>query len=131
MTAPGAPFPCREGNIFGGKTPAETWYGAMKPLLDGQPVVPLPPTDPRYPEGGAGRPCPTSSAAATTMPASILEKAGRKVSTRTVDNRADKGTVVGQNPDGHALPGETILLDVSSGDVPPPPPPPGDGSTGR
>ena len=31
----GAPFPCRDGNIFGGKTPAETWYGAMKPLLDG------------------------------------------------------------------------------------------------
>ena len=24
----GAPFPCRDGNIFGGKTPAETWYGA-------------------------------------------------------------------------------------------------------
>ncbi len=31
----GAPFPCRDGNIFGGKTPAETWYGAMKPLLGG------------------------------------------------------------------------------------------------
>ena len=49
----GAPFPCRDGNIFGGKTPAETWFGAMKPLLDGQPVQPLPPTDPRYTEGGA------------------------------------------------------------------------------
>ena len=23
----GAPFPCRTGNIFGGKTPAETWFG--------------------------------------------------------------------------------------------------------
>jgi len=30
-----------------------------------------------------------------------------------------------------ALPGETILLQVSSGDVPPPPPPPGGGSSGR
>ena len=27
----GSPFPCREGNIFGGKTPAETWFGAMVP----------------------------------------------------------------------------------------------------
>jgi beta-lactam-binding protein with PASTA domain len=43
-----------------------------------------------------------------------------------VDNRADRGTVVGQNPNGTALPGETILLQISSGEVPPPPAPPGD-----
>jgi beta-lactam-binding protein with PASTA domain len=46
-----------------------------------------------------------------------------------VDNRADKGTVVGQDPNGTALPGETILLQVSSGEVPPPPPAP-DGDDG-
>jgi hypothetical protein len=50
--------------------------------------------------------------------------AGWKVSTHTVDNRADNGTVVGQDPNGTALPGETILLQISSGQVPPPPPPP-------
>ena len=37
------------------------------------------------------------------------------MSTRTVDNRADRGTVVGQNPNGTALPGETILLQISTG----------------
>ena len=47
----GSPFACGSGNIFGGKTPAQTWFGAMKPLLDGQPVLPLPPTDPRYLDG--------------------------------------------------------------------------------
>jgi beta-lactam-binding protein with PASTA domain len=48
----------------------------------------------------------------------ILKKAGRTVSTRTVD----RGTVVGQNPSDIALPGETILLlSISSGDVPSPP----------
>ena len=47
-------------------------------------------------------------------------------SSRTVDNRADRGTVVGQNPNGTALPGETILLQISTGEVPPPPAPPGD-----
>ena len=56
----------------------------------------------------------------------ILERAGWKVSTRAVDNRAERGTVVGQNPNGTALPGETILLQISSGEVPPPPAPPGD-----
>ena len=58
---------------------------------------------------------------------SILERAGWKVTTRTVDNRADTGTVVGQDPKGTALPGETIVLQISSGQVPPPPPPPGGG----
>jgi len=56
----------------------------------------------------------------------LSERAGWKVSTRQVDNRADRGTVVGQNPNGTALPGETILLQISSGEVPPPPAPPGD-----
>ena len=127
----GAPFPCRDGNIFGGKTPAETWYGAMKPLLDGQPVLPLPPTDPRYTEGGAESKVPDVVGRGLNDARSTLEKAGWKVSTRNVDNRADNGTVVGQDPNGTALPGETILLQISSGQVPPPPPPPGgSGDTG-
>jgi membrane peptidoglycan carboxypeptidase len=125
----GAPFPCRDGNIFGGKTPAETWYGAMKPLLDGQPIEPLPPTDPRYVEGGAESKVPNVVGKGLNDARGILDRAGWKSSTRTVDNRADKGTVVGQNPNGTALPGETILLQVSSGDVPPPPPAP-DGDNG-
>jgi membrane peptidoglycan carboxypeptidase len=127
----GPPFPCRDGNIFGGKTPAETWYGAMKPLLDGQPVQPLPPTDPRYTEGGAESKVPDVVGRGLNDARAALERAGWKVSTRTVDNRADSGTVVGQDPNGSALPGETILLQISSGQVPPPPPPPGgSGDTG-
>ncbi len=122
----GAPFPCREGNIFGGKTPAQTWFGAMKPLLEGQPVQPLPPTDPRYTEGGAESKVPSVVGRGQNDARAILERAGWKVSTRSVDNRAERGTVVGQNPNGTALPGETILLQISSGEVPPPPAPPGD-----
>jgi membrane peptidoglycan carboxypeptidase len=126
----GAPFPCRNGNIFGGKTPAETWFGTMKPLLEGQPVLPLPPTDPRYVEGGAESRVPDVVGRGLNDARSILERAGWKISTRTVDNRAAKGTVVGQNPRGTALPGETILLQISSGQVPPPPPAPGDEASG-
>jgi membrane peptidoglycan carboxypeptidase len=126
----GAPFPCREGNIFGGKTPAETWFGMMKPLLEGQPVVPLPPTDPRYVEGGAESKVPDVVGRAQNDARAILERAGWEVSTRTVDNRAERGTVVGQSPRGTALPGETVLLQVSSGEVPPPPPAPEGGDNG-
>jgi membrane peptidoglycan carboxypeptidase len=122
----GAPFPCREGNIFGGKTPAETWFGAVKPYLEGQPVEPLPPTDPRYTEGGAESKVPDVRGRGLNDARGVLERAGWKVTTRPEPNRATRGTVVGQDPLGTALPGETILLNVSTGEVPPPPAPPGD-----
>ena len=86
----GAPFPCRDGNIFGGKTPAETWYGAMKPLLDGQPVQPLPPTDPRYTEGGAESQVPDVVGRGQNDARSILERAGWKVSTRVRSTTAPR-----------------------------------------
>ena len=119
----GAPFPCRDGNIFGGKTPAETWYGAMKPLLDAQPVQPLPPTDPRYTEGGAESKVPDVVGRGLNDARSILERAGWKVSTRTWTTAPTRARSSGRTPNGTALPGETILLQISTGDVPPPPPP--------
>ena len=123
----GSPFPCRTGNIFGGKTPAETWFGTMTALLQGQPVLPLPPTDPRYVAGGAESRVLDVVSRPENDARGVLERAGWKVTVRTVDNAAARGTVIGQSPRGSALPGETIVLSVSSGSVPPPPPPPSDG----
>ncbi|UOX87735.1 penicillin-binding protein [Amycolatopsis sp. FBCC-B4732] len=41
------------GNIFGGKAPARTWFGAMKNIMDAsQPRMELPPPDPKYMGGG-------------------------------------------------------------------------------
>ena len=40
------------GNIFGGRVPARTWFEAMGPIHQTARVVPLPPTDPRYVNGG-------------------------------------------------------------------------------
>lgn len=120
----GSPFACGNGNIFGGKTPAETWFGAMVPILEGQPALPLPPTDPRYVEGGAESRVPDVVGRGANDARAQLEQAGWTVTTRTVDNRASRGTVVGQSPRGTALPGETVVLQVSSGEVPPPPPAP-------
>lgn len=121
----GAPFACPRGNIFGGKTPAQTWFGAMKPILDGRPVLPLPPVDGRFLQGGAAASVPEVVGRSQNDARGILERANWVVSIRTVDNAAPRGTVVGQNPRGAALPGETIVLSVSSGSVPPPPAPPG------
>ena len=118
----GAPFPCGEGNIFGGKTPAETWYGAVKPLVEGQPPLPLPTPAPRYLEGGAESRIPDVVGDDVDVARAELEGAGWTVTTREVDNRATKGTIVGQTPRGTALPGEQVTLQISSGTVPAPPP---------
>ncbi|PRX44761.1 membrane peptidoglycan carboxypeptidase [Prauserella shujinwangii] len=45
---PGNVYTCGEGNMFGGKTPARTWFGAMKNIMAGEPARPLPPADPQY-----------------------------------------------------------------------------------
>ncbi|WP_158887625.1 transglycosylase domain-containing protein [Amycolatopsis anabasis] len=43
---------CGDGNMFGGKAPARTFYGAMSKILEGQPALPLPPSDPRFERAG-------------------------------------------------------------------------------
>jgi membrane peptidoglycan carboxypeptidase len=124
---PGAPFACSSGNIFGGKTPAQTWFGTMTSLLAGKPIEPLPPTDPRYVEGGDATRIPDVIGRPEGEARDMLERAGFPVTTGTVDNAAPAGTVIGQSPRGTALPEETVVLQISSGSVPPPPPPPGAG----
>ncbi|WP_216213554.1 transglycosylase domain-containing protein [Amycolatopsis aidingensis] len=39
---------CVNANMFGGKTPAQTWFSAVSKILEGEPVEPLPQSDPRY-----------------------------------------------------------------------------------
>ncbi|SDG28644.1 Membrane carboxypeptidase (penicillin-binding protein) [Pseudonocardia oroxyli] len=124
----GAPFACRSGNIFGGKTPAETWYGAVTPMVEGTPVLPLPPAEDRYLTGGAETRVPDVVGRGENDARAVLQRAGWQVGSRTVDNNAPAGTVVGQSPRGTALPGEQIVLQVSSGTVPPAPAPPGEGA---
>ncbi|MFG1640720.1 transglycosylase domain-containing protein [Amycolatopsis sp. NPDC049252] len=52
---PGNVRVCGSGNMFGGKAPARTWFGAMKNIMDdSQPHVDLPQPDPQY-MGGPGR----------------------------------------------------------------------------
>jgi membrane peptidoglycan carboxypeptidase len=118
----GAPFPCRTGNIFGGKTPAETWFGAMVPLLADQPVLPLPPTEPRFVRGGVELEVPDVVGEDVDDARAILKKAGWSATTRAASRDEDdededddydrSGTVVGQSPSGTALPGESIVLSI-------------------
>jgi beta-lactam-binding protein with PASTA domain len=103
----------------------------VKQMVDGTPVLPLPPTVDRYLQGGAESRVPDVVGRGQNDARSLLERTGWKVTVTTVDNLASRGTVVGQSPRGTALPGETITLQVSSGTVPAPPPAPGTGGDGQ
>jgi membrane peptidoglycan carboxypeptidase len=121
------PTSCSSGNLFGGNTPAQSYYAAMNQILAGQPVLPLPPTDPRYVTGGNRLAVPQEIGQPLDQATSALRDAGFAVATSTVDNRAPAGTVVGQTPaggSGQAIQGQTITLVSSTGKVAAPPPPP-------
>jgi beta-lactam-binding protein with PASTA domain len=94
-------------------------------------VLPLPPTDPRYLDGAPVIQIPDVVGKPLNEARAILQAQGRATTVDTTDNNADRGTVVGQNPQGQALPGETVLLTVSSGHAPDAPNAPGDNGNGN
>jgi membrane peptidoglycan carboxypeptidase len=118
------PFPCGDGNLFGGTTPARTWYRAMNPLVAPLPVAPLPPPTPRYLLGGSNQQVPDVVGDQVGDATDELSDANFRVQQVAVGNRAPAGTVVGQNPRGSVLPDQVIILQVSTGTVPAAPPPP-------
>ena len=134
---------CGSGSIFGGRAPARTFYEAMGQILAPEPVLPLPPADPRYLDGAPNTKVPNVVGRSEADATATLQNAGYQV-TSVQTNRSDpKGTVVNQTPRGTALPGETITIYVSTGYVPPAqteestppsggpqPPPSGGGPTG-
>jgi membrane peptidoglycan carboxypeptidase len=127
-SGPAPPFLCGTGNIFGGKTPAQTWFEAMNPIMDGMPVADLPAPDPRYANGGDGTKVPNVIGKSQQEATQILQDAGYKVAVRPKNDEQKRGTVVGQSPRGNAPQGATVTISVSTG-IPPSPtteqPPPG------
>ena len=113
------PHLCGTGSIFGGRAPARTWYEAMNQILDGQPVMQLPPPDPKYLNGGKGTQVPDVVGRTQSDAQSTLQNAGYQVTVKQVNRAEPKGQVVNQSPRGAALPGETITIYVSTGYVPP------------
>ncbi|RJQ74134.1 PASTA domain-containing protein [Pseudonocardiaceae bacterium YIM PH 21723] len=113
---------CGGGDIYGGTVPAATWFSAMNAIHAGLPPSPLPPTDPRYVDGGSSVQVPDVVGLGENDAKAKLEGAGYKVKSAVQNNVQPRGTVVNQTPRGTALPGETITIYVSSGYVPPPAP---------
>lgn len=129
-TAPGelCSFPlrkCGSGDLFGGNEPARTWFTAMKPIATNFGDVALPPTDPRYVDGGPGSQVPSVSGLTVDAARQRLKDAGFQVAdgTSSVNSGSRAGTVVGTTPSGQTIPGSIITIQVSNGIAPAPPPP--------
>lgn len=125
---------CGNGNIFGGKTPAQTWFEAMTPIMNGAPVMDLPAGDPRYLNGGDGSKVPNVVGKSQQEATQILQDSGYRVIAKPRNDVAKKGIVVSQAPRGNALPGSAVTINVSTG-IPPsttvPPSAPGGGFPGN
>jgi membrane peptidoglycan carboxypeptidase len=114
---------CGDGNLFGGSEPARTWYLAMHPIATDFGPLALPPTDPRYVDGGPGGEVPSVVGLKLDEARKRLQDAGFRVADRptAVSSNASKGSVVGTTPRGRTIPGSIITINTSTGYVPPPP----------
>jgi membrane peptidoglycan carboxypeptidase len=119
-------FPLRKcgggGNLYGGTSPAQTWFQAMSPIAtDFGPVV-LPPTDPRYVTGAPGVAVPSVVGLNVETARKRIKDAGFQVSEAPtpVNSAASKGSVVGTSPTGQAFPRSIITINTSTGIAPAP-----------
>jgi membrane peptidoglycan carboxypeptidase len=113
---------CYSGNLFGGNEPARTWFEAIKPIATEAGEVRLPPTDPRYVDGGPGGEVPQVSGMTVEAARKRLRDAGFDVAEKTtpVNSSVKYGAVVGTTPNGRTIPGSVITILTSNGYTPPP-----------
>ncbi len=104
---------CSNGDIFGGKVPARTWFDAMMPLHEGLPILPLPPTEPRY-MTGAGPNVPNVIGQGENTAQLILERSGFRVKRVVSASDQPAGLVAAESP-MTAQPGDEITITVSDG----------------
>ncbi|EHB54912.1 Peptidoglycan glycosyltransferase [Mycolicibacterium rhodesiae JS60] len=124
---------CGYGNLYGGNEPARTWFLAMKPVAEDFGPISLPPTDPRYVEGGPGSTVPKVTGLNFDAARKRLREAGFQVADlpTPINSFSSRGAVVGTTPSGKTIPGSIITINTSNGippapppDLAPPPPPP-------
>ena len=122
---------CGDGNLYGGKEPARTWFLAMKPIAEDFGPVALPQTDPRYVNGAPGSAVPSVTGLKLDAARKRVRDAGFHVPDQPtpINSYLSKGSVAGTTPKGKTIPGSTVVINTSNGIAPapvfsPPPPPP-------
>ncbi|MFF0489470.1 penicillin-binding protein [Nocardia sp. NPDC004068] len=118
---------CGDGNLYGGNEPARSWFQGIKPVLDHFPPPAFPPLDDKYVRGANNSQIPDVTGMSEAEARSALIGAGFQVTMVTVPGSPAKGTVINTTPNGSAIPGSVITVNVSDGtqrEAPPPGPAP-------
>ncbi len=117
---------CYDGNLFGGNEPARTWFAAMNPIANNFGEVKLPPTDPRYVDGGPNSRVPSIAGLTQDEARQRLRDSGFQVADNVsyIGSAASYGSILGSSPSGQTIPGVIVTILASNGVAPPPPPPP-------
>ncbi|PEG39471.1 penicillin-binding protein, partial [Mycolicibacterium duvalii] len=120
---------CGSGNVYGGTEPARTWYLAMDPIAEDFGPITMPPTDPRYVDGGPGSEVPGVAGMKLDAARKKLADAGFQVAPEptAVNSGSPRGAVIGTTPRGRTIPGSIVTILTSTGIAPAPvyqPPPP-------
>jgi membrane peptidoglycan carboxypeptidase len=114
------------GSVYGATIAGPIWRETMTAALVGEPVIELPDPDPKY-VAGIRKTVPDVRGLQPDDATDVLREAGFKVSfaSTSVDSAYPKGTVARTTPAGGegAPPGSTIVVYLSSGELPPPPSP--------
>ena len=114
------------GSVYGATIAGPIWRDTLTAALAGEPVIELPEPDPKY-VAGIKKTVPDVRGLEPGDATDILRDAGFKVSfaSQPVDSAYPEGTVARTTPAAGegAPPGSTIILYLSTGDLPPPPSP--------
>lgn len=107
---------CGSGDLFGGREPARTWFGAMNPIIEEHGGKNLPPLDPDYVLGTSITRMPDVVGLQEPEAKKILEEAGYKVESKVATQTGEnKGIVVNAVRPDLLLKGGTITIYVSDG----------------
>jgi membrane peptidoglycan carboxypeptidase len=109
------------GEVFGATIAGPIWRDTLEAALRGEPVIPLPPADPRF-VNGLTKPVPDVSGLLPADAVDVLKAAGFRtvVATTRVPSLFPEGTVAYTSPPGGggAPPGGTVTLYLSNGTAP-------------
>ena len=117
---------CGDGDLFGGREPALTWFNAMKPVVAerGEEDLPLPEIDPDYHLGTSITRMPDVAGMQEAEARKAIEEAGYKVEVNSISNTGvQRGVVVKTWQPDLLLKGGTVAIYVADGTRKPPPPP--------
>ncbi|HNM84643.1 MAG TPA: transglycosylase/D,D-transpeptidase PonA2, partial [Mycobacterium sp.] len=111
---------CYDGNLTGGSEPAGTWFAAINPIANNFGEVKLPPTDPRYVDGGPNSRVPSIAGLDQDEARKRLKESGFQVADNVsyINSASSYGTILGSSPSGQTIPGVIVTILASNGVAP-------------